>query len=141
MQGNLQEPEQKQEHECELGAHRDLQVDEDPHGQGEDEEVREDVESSGGGEQHARVDAPRSAISAEEGRGIPGALDRNALEDDGKKHGHHVGGVGDVHAGDVLAHPALLPEQPQQEQQNRCLDQRQDRVVQKLHCVSPDEPL
>lgn len=131
--GHSHETEQEQEHEGELGALRDLEVEEDAQGQGQDQQVGQDVEGGRGREEDPPVDAGP-------GHGeVPHLGDGRALEDNHEEDRHHVREVRRVQPQDVLAHAALLPEQPEQEQQDRRLDQREDRVVQELHRVVPHQ--
>lgn len=63
------------------------------------------------------------------------------MEDDSKENANHLGEVGRIKTDKKPPYPSSLPEQPDEEDEDGRLDQRQDRAVQNLDGVCPNETL
>lgn len=112
-----------------------LQIGKDPDGKSEHQNIGQQRQAGSGQVEGTLVDA----MSSLDGR-VPVDVDRPALEDDSKKNGDHQADIGIVNNMDCRADTRLLSTETEQEQQDRCLDQSKNWVVEHLDDKVPDHP-
>jgi hypothetical protein len=126
--------EQKDHNQTNLGGKSHPQTKEDPEGNNKNKEIGNDGDACCQDVEQGRVDLARPRH-----RKLPVCVNGECLENDNDEDGNHLEEIEDVEAVDGVSDTSLVTTESEQKDEDRRLDEGEDRIVKDLHDPVPEQ--